>query len=58
MALEPAPRFSTEKLDLLLDRFGIDVLVVTSKHNIPYLLGGSYPLPYAFLAMLDIKGLL
>jgi Xaa-Pro aminopeptidase len=34
--------FSTAKLDGLLDDAGIDVLIVTSKHNIQYLLGGYY----------------
>jgi Xaa-Pro aminopeptidase len=32
--------FDHEKLDALMDEAGIDVLVVTSKHNIHYLLGG------------------
>ena len=35
----PIP-FSTERLDAYLDAAGIDVLVVNSKHNIQYLLGG------------------
>src|SRR5438067_12257944 len=32
--------FDANLLDRLLDEAGIDVLVVTSKHNIQYLLGG------------------
>ena len=32
--------FDTAKLDALLDRAGIDALIVSSKHNIQYLLGG------------------
>jgi Xaa-Pro aminopeptidase len=32
--------FDTDQLDRLLDNAGIDVLVVSSKHNIQYLLGG------------------
>jgi Xaa-Pro aminopeptidase len=32
--------FDTAKLDSLMDRAGIDVLLVTSKHNVQYLLGG------------------
>src|SRR5947208_363437 len=32
--------FDHEKLDALMDKAGIDALVVTSKHNIHYLLGG------------------
>jgi Xaa-Pro aminopeptidase len=35
----PAP-FDTARLDALLEDAGIDVLVVTSKHNVQYLLGG------------------
>src|ERR1700737_931882 len=32
--------FSAAKLDALLDESGIDVLLVSSKHNVQYLLGG------------------
>jgi Xaa-Pro aminopeptidase len=32
--------FDTKKLDDLLEAAGIDVLIVTSKHNVGYLLGG------------------
>src|SRR5580698_3112393 len=32
--------FDSERLDALLDAAGIDALVVSSKHNIQYLLGG------------------
>lgn len=32
--------FDSAKLDLLLEQAGIDVMLVTSKHNIRYLLGG------------------
>jgi Xaa-Pro aminopeptidase len=35
-----APPFDTAKLDALLDRYGIDALIVSSRHNIQYLLGG------------------
>jgi Xaa-Pro aminopeptidase len=38
-AVKPAP-FDTARLDALLEDEGIDVLVVTSKHNVQYLLGG------------------
>lgn len=41
---DPATRtpipFDAQHLDRLMDEAGIDVLVVTSKHNIQYLLGG------------------
>jgi Xaa-Pro aminopeptidase len=39
IASRPAP-FDTAKLDALMDKVGIDVLLVTSKHNVQYLLGG------------------
>ena len=39
-SIESKPPFDTGKLDKLLDEAGIDALVVTSKHNIQYLLGG------------------
>ena len=32
--------FDTERLDRLMDDAGMDVLLVTSKHNVQYLLGG------------------
>src|SRR5919206_3912958 len=32
--------FDARKLDDLLEQAGIDVLLVTSKHNVQYLLGG------------------
>src|SRR5690606_907500 len=32
--------FDAAKLDALMDDAGIDALVVTSKHNVQYLLGG------------------
>ncbi len=32
--------FDAAKLDAILDRAGIDGLIVSSKHNIQYLLGG------------------
>ncbi len=32
--------FDTEKLDLLMQEAGLDAVVVTSRHNIQYLLGG------------------
>jgi Xaa-Pro aminopeptidase len=38
-AAQPIP-FDAAKLDAILDRAGIDALIVSSKHNIQYLLGG------------------
>jgi Xaa-Pro aminopeptidase len=34
------PPFDAERLDELMEQAGIDALVVTSKHNVQYLLGG------------------
>ncbi|WGD49400.1 hypothetical protein QA641_27665 [Bradyrhizobium sp. CB1650] len=38
--MHPDIPFSTTRLDSMLDDFGIEVLIATSKHNIQYLLGG------------------
>lgn len=38
--ITPAIPFDAAKLDAILDRAGIDALIVSSKHNIQYLLGG------------------
>jgi Xaa-Pro dipeptidase len=34
--------FPTDRLDQTLEELGLDLLVVTSKHNIRYLLGGRH----------------
>jgi Xaa-Pro aminopeptidase len=39
-AMAAAPPFDADRLDELMEQAGIDALVVTSKHNIQYLLGG------------------
>jgi Xaa-Pro aminopeptidase len=52
-AMQSTP-FSTAKLDTLLDESGLDVLLVTSKHNLQYLLGGYR---YYFFEHLDTIGL-
>ena len=39
-AAPPPIPFDTGRLDELMEEAGIDALVVTSKHNIQYLLGG------------------
>ena len=46
--------FSVAKLEALLDESGIDVLLVSSKHNLQYLLGGYR---YYFFEHLDTIGL-
>ena len=46
--------FDAERLDRLMDDAGIDVLVVTSKHNVQYLLGGHRAF---FFESMDAMGL-
>jgi Xaa-Pro aminopeptidase len=46
--------FDTERLDRLMDEAGMDVLVVTSKHNVQYLLGGHRAF---FFESMDAMGL-
>jgi Xaa-Pro aminopeptidase len=46
--------FDTAGLDRLMDEAGIDVLVVTSKHNVQYLLGGHRAF---FFESMDAMGL-
>lgn len=47
--------FSTARLDRLLDDAGIDVLIVTSKHNIQYLLGGYYHFQFDYMEAIGIS---
>ena len=47
--------FSTTRLDGLLDDAGIDVLIVTSKHNIQYLLGGYYHFQFDYMEAIGIS---
>ncbi len=47
--------FSMARLDGLLDDFGIDVLIVTSKHNIQYLLGGYYHFQFDYMEAIGIS---
>ncbi|WLB24010.1 hypothetical protein [Bradyrhizobium japonicum] len=46
--------FSTTRLDGLLDDAGIDVLIVTSKHNIQYLLGGYHHFQFDYMEAIGI----
>ena len=48
----PVP-FDSQKLDSLMDEAGIDALIVTSKHNIQYLLGGYR---FFFFDVMDAVG--
>ena len=50
----PVLPFDAAKLDRLLDAEGIDAIVVCSKHNIQYLLGGYYR--FFFFAYMDAMG--
>ncbi|MGT2438645.1 M24 family metallopeptidase [Bradyrhizobium betae] len=47
--------FSTTRLDGLLDASGIDVLIVTSRHNIQYLLGGYYHFQFDYMEAIGIS---
>src|ERR1700716_4304038 len=53
MAMASAP-FDTNRLDLLMEEAGIDVLLATSKHNVQYLLGGHRAF---FFDYMDAMGL-
>ncbi len=46
--------FDTARLDKLMDEAGIDILLVTSKHNVQYLLGGHRAF---FFESMDAMGL-
>lgn len=48
------PTFDTAKLDRLLDEAGLDAVLVNSKHNIQYLLGGYR---FFFYSFMDAHGL-
>ena len=50
----PAIPFDADRLDRLMDEAGIDVLLVTSKHNVQYLLGGHRAF---FFDSMDAMGL-
>jgi Xaa-Pro aminopeptidase len=49
-----APPFDTSLLDRLMEEAGIDALLVTSKHNVQYLLGGYR---FFFFDYMDATGL-
>src|SRR5262249_21910380 len=49
-----AAPFDTKRLDRLMDDAGLDVLIVTSKHNVQYLLGGHRAF---FFDYMDARGL-
>ncbi len=53
-AEQPAVPFDKERLDRLMDEAGIDVLLVTSKHNIQYMLGGYRA---QFFSYMDATGI-
>lgn len=47
--------FDREKLDRLMDEAGLDVLLVTSKHNVQYLLGGHRAQFFSFMDALGVS---
>ncbi len=53
-ALAGIPPFNHGKLDALLEEVGLDAVLVTSKHNIQYLLGGYR---FFFYSTMDAHGL-
>ena len=53
MCAAPVPPFDTRHLDALLEEAGLDAVLVTSKHNIQYLLGGYR---YFFYSNMDAHG--
>ncbi|MBR0828408.1 aminopeptidase P family protein [Bradyrhizobium manausense] len=53
--MQPETPFSAARLDALLDASGIDVLLVTSKHNIQYLLGGYYHFQFDYMEAIGIS---
>ena len=50
----PAP-FDTHRLDQLMEEAGIDVLLVTSKHNVRYMLGGYRAQFFGFMDAMGIS---
>lgn len=50
----PGVSFDTRKLDTLMAEVGLDILLVTSKHNVGYLLGGYR---FFFYSAIDAHGL-
>ncbi|MBR0751715.1 aminopeptidase P family protein [Bradyrhizobium jicamae] len=53
--MHPNSPFSMARLDGLLDAAGIDVLLVTSRHNIQYLLGGYYHFQFDYMEAIGIS---
>lgn len=51
--MTPTPAFDVRKLDQLMEEAGLDALLVTSKHNVQYLLGGHR---YFFFDYMDAIG--
>src|SRR5258708_28060297 len=48
-------RFDPNKLDLLMEEAGIDVLLATSKHNVQYLLGAERAIFFAYMDALGVS---
>src|SRR5712671_1409620 len=57
---EPSERisripFSADRLDTLMDRAGLDVLLATSKHNVQYLLGGHRAMFFDYMDAMGVS---
>jgi Xaa-Pro aminopeptidase len=51
----PAIPFDTKQLDRLMDDAGLDVLAVTSKHNVQYLLGGHRSIFFDYMDAMGVS---
>src|ERR1700724_1932296 len=47
--------FSADRLDSLMDQAGLDVLLVTSKHNVQYLLGGHRAMFFDYMDAMGVS---
>ena len=52
---KPRIPFDTAQLDRLMDQAGIDVLLVNSKHNVQYLLGGHRSIFFDYMDAMGIS---
>jgi Xaa-Pro aminopeptidase len=57
---EPSERmsripFAADRLDSLMDRAGLDVLLATSKHNVQYLLGGHRAMFFDYMDAMGVS---
>jgi Xaa-Pro aminopeptidase len=52
---KPAIPFDTKELDRLMDHAGLDVLLVNSKHNVQYLLGGHRSIFFDYMDAMGVS---